>query len=133
QEARALLLPSARRGHRVLLVDLLRVELAPAQAHGVAAEDVNRGVQLHRLGFRPPAPPVPSSARPSPARASPARPAPARRRRCARSWPAGAGPPRTTSRGGTERPRREALRPRLRTARRSQLRPAPSPSSRRRG
>ena len=71
QEARAGLDPAARGRQRVLVVDLLGLEIALNEPHGVAAEHVDRRIQLHR-------------------RASGRRAAV--RRRCARSWPAGAGP-----------------------------------------
>ena len=47
QEAGARVDPAARGRQRVLVVDLLRVEVALDQAHGVAAEDVDRRVEVH--------------------------------------------------------------------------------------
>ena len=47
QSVRARLDPGASRGQRVLVVDLLGVEVALQEAHGAAAEYVDRRIELH--------------------------------------------------------------------------------------
>ncbi len=48
QVARAFVLERLCGRGRVLVVDLLRVEIALDEPHGVAAEDVDRRVEVHR-------------------------------------------------------------------------------------
>ena len=96
QRTRALLDPGARGLERVVVVDRLVVEVAPGEAHGLPAGDVDRGIEDH------------------------SRRHPARRR--AAKFASSAGRASTTSPGGTAR-RRAASRVdhATRTARRTSL------------
>jgi hypothetical protein len=53
EKTRARLRPAAGSRQGVLVVDRLRVEVSLGQPNGVAAEDVDRRIEVHRRGFPP--------------------------------------------------------------------------------